>query len=170
MKMKEKIFYKILAMIIIPLVIVSSTLSITFYFTIRDEIISEKIDDVSQMMVFVSQDLANSLYYSDVDRIDEIVNRISQTSGITAVYVFDIENQLLATNLSKKQLSENTVDYNFLENGLLSNEVQTAIKGDVLQISHPIKITDKLGTMSVDWTLNKLSIAVNNLLLMLLVL
>jgi signal transduction histidine kinase len=164
-----KLSHKLILIVVISVVIFSAIFEITFYSISRNEILERYKDEVVSLTLLASRELRNPLYFLDLDEIEHAIQNIKQNPDVQSVYVMFPDGRIITDGtMENKYYNQTQTDCLNIHDRISPDDPLVKIENDVLHVCIPIIITEKIGMVKADFSLNRLNEIVNNLILTLL--
>ncbi|MDW3604976.1 MAG: HAMP domain-containing sensor histidine kinase, partial [Nitrososphaeraceae archaeon] len=164
-----KLSHKLILIVVISVVIFSAIFEITFYSISRNEILERYKDEVVSLTLLASRELRNPLYFLDLDEIEDAIQNIKQNPDVQSVYVMFPDGRIITDGtMENKYYNQTLTDCLNIHDRISPDDPLVKIENDVLHVCIPIIITEKIGMVKADFSLNRLNEIVNNLILTLL--
>ena len=164
-----KLSHKLILIVVISVVIFSAIFEITFYSISRNEILERYKDEVVSLTLLASRELRNPLYFLDLDEIEHAIQNIKQNPDVQSVYVMFPDGRIITDGtMENKYYNQTLTDCLNISDRISPDDPLVKIENDVLHVCIPIIITEKIGMVKADFSLNQLNEIVNNLILTLL--
>ena len=164
-----KLSHKLILIVVISVVIFSAIFEITFYSISRNEILERYKDEVVSLTLLASRELRNPLYFLDLDEIEHAIQNIKQNPDVQSVYVMFPDGRIITDGtMENKYYNQTLTDCLNIHDRISPDDPLVKIENDVLHVCIPIIITEKIGMVKADFSLNRLNEIVNNLILALL--
>ncbi len=164
-----KLSHKLILIVVISVVIFSAIFEITFYSISRNEILERYKDEAVSLTLLASRELRNPLYFLDLDEIEHAIQNIKQNPDVQSVYVMFPDGRIITDGtMENKYYNQTLTDCLNIHDRISPDDPLVKIENDVLHVCIPIIITEKIGMVKADFSLNRLNEIVNNLILTLL--
>ena len=164
-----KLSYKLILIVVISVVIFSAIFEITFYSISRNQILERYKDEAVSLTLLASRELRNPLYFLDLKEIEHAIQNIKQNPDVQSVYVMFPDGRIITDGtMENKYYNQTLHDCLNIDDRMSTDEPLVKIENDVLHVCIPIIITEKIGMVKVDFSLNRLNEIVNNLIIKLL--
>jgi signal transduction histidine kinase len=164
-----KLSHKLILIVVISVVIFSAIFEITFYSISRNEILERYKDEVVSLTLLASRELRNPLYFLDLDEIEHAIQNIKQNPDVQSVYVMFPDGRIITDGtMENKYYNQTQTDCLNIHDRISPDDPLVKIENGVLHVCIPIIITEKIGMVKADFSLNRLNEIVNNLILTLL--
>ena len=164
-----KLSHKLILIVVISVVIFSAIFEITFYSISRNEILERYKDEVVSLTLLASRELRNPLYFLDLDEIEHAIQNIKQNPDVQSVYVMFPDGRIITDGtMENKYYNQTLTDCLNIHDRISPDDPLVKIENDVLHVCIPIIITEKIGMVKADFSLNRLNEIVNNLIITLL--
>ncbi len=150
--MKSSLTQQLIFVIALPLILSTIILVGVIFYIVREQIISDHVEDALSLSGMVSNQMGYSLYYMRVDELNAIMIQIKQNSPIDSVYVVDEVGKMVADGTQNLKFNQIVTD-EFTKNGIISNEPLAVVGQNILHLSYPISFPDRIGTLRIDWNL-----------------
>ena len=139
----------------LPIVVIMIVYPITFSIIVTDKLIESSKQDAVALADFASEDLANFVYFLDIDVIDEHLKKWKETYPVDNIYVMSADGKILSNGTSKNPHYGKILDDPFIKNAIISNEIEILTTDTHIRVSSPIVITEKIGIIQLDYSLSK---------------
>ena len=164
-----KLSHKLILIVVISVVIFSAIFVITFYSISRNEILERYKDEAVSLTLLASHELRNPLYFLHLDEIEHVIQNIKQNPDVQSVYVMFPDGRIITDGTMENRYYNQTLnDCLNVHDRISPDEPLVKIDNDVLHVCIPIIISEKIGMVKVDFSLNPLNEIVNNLVITLL--
>ena len=164
-----KLSHKLILIVVISVVIFSAIFEITFYSISRNEILDRYKDEAVSLTLLASRELRNPVYFLDLYEIEHAIQNIKQNPDVQSIYVMFPDGRIITDGtMENKYYNQTLNDCLNLHDRISPDEPLVKIENDVLHVCIPIIITEKIGMVKADFSLNRLNEIVNNLILTLL--
>ena len=164
-----KLSHKLILIVVISIVIFSAIFEITFYSISRNEISERYKDEAVSLTSLASREFRNPLYYLHLDEIEHAIQNIKQNPDVQSVYVMFPDGGIITDGTMENKYYNKTLnDCLNIHARISPDEPLVKIENDVLHVCIPIFITEKIGMVKADFSLNRLNEIVNNLIITLL--
>ena len=164
-----KLSHKLIFIIVISVVIFSAIFEITFYYISRNEILERYEGEAVSLTSLASRELRNPLYFLDLNEIEHAIQNIKQNPDVQSVYVMFPDGRIITDGtLENKYYNKTLNDCLNIEARISPDEPLVKIENDILHVCIPIFITEKIGMIKADFSLNRLNDIINNLIITLL--
>ena len=164
-----KLSHKLILIVVISVVIFSAIFEITFYSISRNEILDRYKDEAVSLTLLASRELRNPVYFLDLYEIEHAIQNIKQNPDVQSVYVMFPDGRIITDGtMENKYYNQTLNDCLNLHDRISPDEPLVKIENDVLHACVPIIITEKIGMVKADFSLNRLNEIVNNLIITLL--
>jgi signal transduction histidine kinase len=164
-----KLSHKLILIVVISVVIFSAIFEITFYSISRNEILERYKDEAVSLTLLASRELRNPLYFLDLNEIEHAIQNIKQNPNVQSVHVMFPDGRIITDGtMENKYYNQILNDCLNVHDRISPDEPLVKIENDVLHVCIPIIITEKIGMVKVDFSLNRLNEIVNNLIITLL--
>jgi len=150
--MKSSLTLQLIFVIALPLILSTIILVGVIFYIVREQIISDHVEDALSLSGMVSNQMGYSLYYMRVDELNAIMIQIKQNSPIDSVYVVDEVGKMVADGTQNLEFNQIVTD-EFTKKGIISNEPLAEVGQNILHLSYPISFPDRIGTLRIDWNL-----------------
>jgi signal transduction histidine kinase len=151
-----KLTYKLITIIVIPILIFAITYQLSVYFIIENQTKELTLSEASSLITLGSQEIRNPLYFFDVDATNEIINNIKLHPEVISIVVLFPDGRIFTDGSSDNPDFHQIPNDEFTKKSIESNEIIHEFHKDFITISTPIVITEKIGILQIDYTLYKL--------------
>ena len=164
-----KLSHKLILIVVISVVIFSAIFVITFYSISRNDILERYKDEAVSLTLLASHELRNPLYFLHLDEIEHVIQNIKQNPDVQSVYVMFPDGRIITDGtMGNKYYNQTLNDCLNVHDRISPDEPLVKIDKYVLHVCIPIIISEKIGMVKVDFSLNPLHEIVNNLVITLL--
>ena len=164
-----KLSHKLILIVVISVVIFSAIFEITFYSISRNEILDRYKDEAVSLTLLASRELRNPVYFLDLYEIEHAIQNIKQNPDVQSIYVMFPDGRIITDGtMENKYYNQTLTDCLNIHDRISPDDPLVKIENDVLHVCIPIIITEKIGMVKADFSLNRLNEIVNNLILTLL--
>lgn len=150
---KKKLLYKLLVFAIIPVLLSMAVFGAISYTLFKQELIQERIEDATSLILLSSDELRNPLYFLELNRLNDIISNLKENPNVLSVYIFDPNGRVITDGTHENKFFNQILSDDFSKNAIKSEELLVEIHGDVLKISSPVTIRERIGTISIDFSL-----------------
>ena len=164
-----KLSHKLILIVVISVVIFSAIFEITFYSISRNQILERYKDEAVSLTLLASRELRNPLYFLHLDEIEYAIQNIKQNPDVQSVYVMFPNGRIITDGTMENKFYNQTLnDCLNIHDKISPDEPLVKIENDVLHVCVPIILTEKIGMVKADFSLNRLNEIANNLIITLL--
>ena len=164
-----KLSHKLILIVVISIVIFSAIFVITFYSISRNEILEKYKEEAVSLTLLASHELRNPLYFLHLDEIEHVIQNIKQDHDVQSVYVMFPDGRIITDGtMGNKYYNQTLNDCLNLHDRRSPDEPLVKIENDVLHVCIPIIISEKIGMVKVDFSLNPLNEIIKDLIITLL--
>jgi two-component sensor histidine kinase/HAMP domain-containing protein len=150
---KKKLLYKLIVFAIIPVLLSMAIFGAISYTLFKQELIHERIEEATSLIVLSSDELRNPLYFLELNRLNDIIINLKKNPNVLSVYILDQNGRVITDGTHENKFFNQILSDDFSKNAIKSDEILVEIHSDVLKISSPITIKEKIGTISIDFSL-----------------
>lgn len=163
----KKLVHKLTVLSIVP-VIISMVLFGSISYTIyKDQFVNQRMDEARSLVLLSSEEIENPLYFVQLDKLNAIIGNIKNNPNVITVFVMDAEGRVITDGTNENRFYGQIFTDNFSERSIKSRESIVVIENDVLRISSPVVINEKIGTIMIDFSLEELDTVLMDLLILL---
>ena len=148
-----KLFFKLVPLIVIPIIVFALAYHLTFAYILSETILDSTIMEAEGIIEIAARDLQNPVYFLDVDEITSIIKNMEATSFVVSVIILDSTGMVITDGTNENPNVGKIPEDDFTLKAIASDERTHYVHDHVLRVSSPIIITDRLGTILVDFTL-----------------
>jgi len=163
-----KLTYKLITIIVIPIIIFAVTYQISVFYIIENQTKELTLSEATSLIKLGSQVIRNPLYFLDVDATNEIIKNMVLHPEVISVQVLFPDGRVFTDGSSGNPNFNEIPDDKLTQKSIESNEIIHEFHKDIIRISSPIIITEKIRILQIDYTLYKLDSilleSMNNLL------
>lgn len=160
-----KLISKLLLLVLATVGIFSISVSGLIYFVTYDNLIKSQTSEAVTLTESVAAELANPVYFLDISQIDSITKRLYANPSVSGVHVYDSEGRLLSYDAFTHYGTINKND-EFLLKSLSAQKTTFVLDQNLIRVSSPITISEKIGTVQLDYSLGKFNYILHDTLMM----
>ena len=153
---KKKLLYKFIVFAIIPVLLSMAVFGVISYTLFKQELIEARIEDATSLIVLSSDELRNPLYFLELNRLNDIISNLKANPNVLSVYILDPKGRVITDGTHENIFFNQTLSDDFSRNAIKSDELLVEIHSDILKISSPVIIRERIGTISIDFSLKEL--------------
>lgn len=147
-----KLLGRFLLIALIPIMIFFTVFVVTYYTLFQESLINSEISEASSLLQLTSTQLSNPVYFFDVEKIDQISDRLEDHDNILSTFVFSSEGEMIS------DFESNVFPHtNFLEQAISSNDLIYEIQSNQMVISSPILVDRQIGVLIVEYSLDSVN-------------
>lgn len=150
---KKKLIYKLIVLAIIPVLLSMAIFGAISYTLFKKELIQERMEEAKSLIVLSADELRNPLYFLELNRLNDIISNLKENPNILSVYIFDPDGRVITDGTQENKFFNQILSDDFSKNAIKSDEILVEIHSDVLKISSPVTIKERIGTISIDFSL-----------------
>ena len=151
-----KFLTQLILLVMLPIVVILIVYPITFSHIVTDKLIESSKQDAVALADFAAEDLANFVYFLDIDIIDEHLKKWKEIYPVDNIYVMSADGKILSDGTSKNLNYGKILNDPFIQNAIISNEIVILTTDTHIRVSTPIVISEKIGIIQLDYSLSKL--------------
>ena len=153
---KKKLLYKLIVFAIIPVLLSMALFGAISYTLFKQELIKERTEEATSLIILSSDELRNPLYFLELNRLNDIISNLKKNPNIISVYIFDPDGKVITDGTQENKLFNQIQSDDFSKKAIKSDGILVEIHHDVLKISSPVTIKERIGTISIDFSLKEL--------------
>ena len=150
-----KLLYRIVPVILIPIIIFAVTYHLTFTYVFSNTILESTLLEAKGIGKLTASELENPVYFLNVEEISSIINNVKKTNKITSVIVLDSKGNVITDGTNQNPDVGKIPDDLFTLDAISSDAPVHIINEDVLRLGCPILITERVGTLVIDFSLEE---------------
>lgn len=160
-----KLISKLLLLVVTTIGIFSISVGGLIYFVTYDNLIKSQTSEAITLTESVAAELANPVYFLDISQIDSITKRLYSNPLVVSVHVYDDNGRLLSDDAFTHY---NTINKNdeFLSKSLSAQKTTFMLDQNLIRIASPITISEKIGSIQLDYSLGKFNDVLHDTLMM----
>lgn len=120
--------------------------------------------EVESLAGFASQEIQNPLYSLNYDELNEIIEKIKENPHVESAYVLKADGSVITDGTNENIYFGQTIEDDFVKKSINSHDMLVEVEGDVLRVSAPVVITEKIGILLIDFSLHELNLVVAGLI------
>ncbi len=163
----KKLVRKLTILAIVPVIISMILIGGISYAIYKDQLIHQRINEATSLIVLSSEEIKNPLYFIQLDKLNIIIGNIKKNPNVIAVYIMDPEGRIITDGTPENKLYNQTLKDVIGERTEKSGELMVHIGKDVLHISAPVVVTEKIGTIRIDFSLKEMNDVLLNMIVLL---
>lgn len=153
---KQKLLFRLMLFAIIPVLISMIVFGSISYGIFKQKLIQERIEDATSLVTLSSDELRNPLYFLEIDNLNGIIINLKQNPNVQSVYIMDSRGHVITDGTLENKYYNQILEDDFSKRSVISDEILVEIKNDLLKISSPIRIKEKIGIITIDFSLKEL--------------
>lgn len=153
----RKLIYRLIALVIVPVILSMAVFGTVSYSIYRDKLIEVRIEEATSLLEHVSEESKNPLYFLEINKLNAIVQNIRKNPNVILVYILDKNGRVITDGTLENSLYNQKLEDEFTLRSLGSDKIEYSINKDVLQVSAPSFINEKVGIIRVDFSLAELN-------------
>jgi len=153
---KKKLLYKLIVFAIIPVLLSMALFGAISYTLFKQELIKERTEEATSLIILSSDELRNPLYFLELNRLNDIISNLKKNPNIISVYIFDPDGKVITDGTQENKFFNQIQSDDFSKKAIKSDGILVEIHHDVLKISSPVTIKERIGTISIDFSLKEL--------------
>ena len=147
---------RIILIVILP-VIISTSLSAAIISEITsDQFFELTISKVQSLSKLTESEMRNPMDQLDFDALNEIVDNLEEDENILQVLVLFPDGRLLTDGTDYDYNYGTTFEEKFIQNAITSNDETTIVEDDMIRVSYPITLNEKIGILVIDYSTNSI--------------
>jgi signal transduction histidine kinase len=151
-----KLNYKLIILVIVPIIIFAITYQISVFLVIENQAKELTLSEATALIQLGSQEIRNPLYFLDVDATNEIIRNMELHPEVLSITVLFPDGRVFTDGSSDNPDFSIISQDEFTLQAIESNELLYHFHEDYLRISTPIVITEKIGIIQLEYTLYEL--------------
>lgn len=163
----KKLVHKLTILSIVPVIISMILFGSISYSIYKDQLIHQRMDEARSLILLSSEEMENPLYFVQLDKINAIIRNIKGNPNVNAVFVLDAEGKVITDGTYENRFYGQIFTDDFSERSIRSRESVIVIENNILKISSPVAINEKIGTIFIDFSLNELDAVLMNMMILL---
>ena len=148
-----KILYKIVPIILVPIIIFAVTYHLTFIYVLSDTILDSTLTEAEGIGKIAAGELENPVYFLNVEEISRVIDNVEKTGWVLSIVVLDEEGVVITDGTNENPSIGKIPEDLFTANAITSDNSIHIIDENILRMSFPIVITERIGTMIIDFSL-----------------
>ncbi|VVB97645.1 Methyl sulfide methyltransferase-associated sensor [uncultured archaeon] len=163
----RKISYKLTVLAIVPVILSMIVFGSISYVIFKEQLINERIEETTSLIDLSSQEIKNPLYFLDISKLNSIIKNIKKNPNILAVYIMGPDGRVITDGTPENKFYNQILDDEFSKKSITSDGTYVEVENKVIRISTPEIINEKIGIIRIDYSLNELDRALQNLIVLL---
>ncbi len=160
----KKLIYKLTVLAIVPVILSMVVFGSVSYEIYKEQLIKERIEEATFIIDLSSEEIKNPLYFLELNRLNDIINNIKKNPDVLSVFILDSRGRVITDGTPENRYYNQSMDDNFSKKSIRSKVVLSEINKDMLQVSAPIIIKEKIGILLIDFSLDELDMVLINLM------
>ncbi|MDD5615550.1 MAG: ATP-binding protein [Candidatus Methanoperedens sp.] len=165
----KKLVHKLTILSIVPVIISMILFGSISYTIYKDQLIHQRIEEARSLILLSSHEMENPLYFVQLDKLNAIIGNIKENDNVIAVFVLDTGGKVITDGTYENRFYGQIMTDDFSERSIKSTESTVVIENNVIRISAPVFITEKIGTIMIHFSLKELDTVLMNLIILLVV-
>ncbi len=165
----RKLIHRIIVLAIVPVILSMIIFGSLSYSIFKEKLIQERIEVAESLIGLASEEIKNPLYFLELNKLNSIVQNIKKNPDVLSVYIMDSSGRVITDGTPENKLYNQILNDNLSKKSVQSNELLYEIKNDVLQVSAPAAINEKIGIVRIDFSLKELDQALISLFTLLVI-
>ncbi|MDD5474231.1 MAG: HAMP domain-containing sensor histidine kinase [Candidatus Methanoperedens sp.] len=161
---KQNLIYRLTLLAIVPVVLSLAVFGSVSYGIFKEKLIQERTEEAKYFTEHFSDDIKNPLYFLELDKLNILVNNLKKNPHVLSVYVMDSNGRVITDGTPENKFYNQTLNDEFSKKCIKCNEMFVEIDNNILHISAPEIITERIGTVRIDFSLKELDIVLANLI------
>ena len=157
-----KLFHKLIVLVIIPIILSIVVFGGTSYFIFKEKLIEARTVEAKSVVTLASEVIRDPLYFLELDELNEIIRNIKENPNVESVYIMKPDGRVIADGTRENKFYNQSLEDDFSQKSITSNGLLVEIKKDVLHISTPVIITEKIGIIRSDFSLKEINVVIKN--------
>ncbi len=166
---RRKLIYRLIALVIVPVILSIAVFGTVSYSIYKEKLIEVRIEEATSLLEHEVEEIKNPLYFLEINKLNAIVQNIKKNPNVISVYVLDINGRVITDGTPENSLYYQKLEDEFTLRSLSSDKIVYSINKDVLQVSAPSFINEKVGIIRVDFSLAELNQVFSDLGLLLII-
>lgn len=141
--------------------IVFGSISYTIF---KQELVQERIGYATSLITLSSDEIRNPLYFLELDKLNDFIENLKQNPDVLSVIITDPIGKVITDGTLENKYYNQIISDDFNNRSIRSTESLVEITGDIMKISYPIYITEKIGTIYIDFSMKELDLVMKDLI------
>jgi signal transduction histidine kinase len=159
-----KLFHKLAALFLISALFSVALFGSISYLIFKNELVEARTIEATSLASFASQELQNPLYFLNYDELNEIIEKIKENPNVESAYALKADGSVITDGTDENTYFGQTLEDDFVKKSINSHEILVEVEGDILRVSAPVIITEKIGILLIDFSLHELNLVLANLI------
>ncbi len=148
-----KLSVKLFLLVIFLVVFFAIGYQLIFYFQIQQNIIDSRVLEAKSVIQLASDEMRDSVYFLDYDELNYQISNLKKNPLIENVYVMYPDGRILTTSEDDNLLNHKILENGFIHDSINSDMILVKVDKNEIRLSAPIKITEKIGILHMDYSL-----------------
>ena len=140
-----------------------------FYFQIQQNIVDARVSEATSIIQLSSDEIRDSVYFSDYETLNLQLNNLKKNPLITNVLVMHSDGKIISDGTKSNVNFGQIPTDNFIQSSIDTDMMYVEINENMIQLSTPIKIIDKIGILQLDYSLKDVNQILNESIYVLLI-
>jgi PAS domain S-box-containing protein len=158
------LIHRLIALVIVPVILSMAVFGTVSYSIYKEKLIEERIQEATSLLELVAEEIKNPLYFLEINKLNSIIQNIKKNPNVISVYILDINGRVITDGTLENPLFNKKLEDGFTIRSFSSDKIEYSISKDVLQVSAPSFIHEKVGIIRIDFSLIELNQVFSDLL------
>ncbi len=164
---KQKLIYKLVFLAIVPVIFSITVYGSVSYVIYKEQLIKERTEEAISLVDLSSEEIKNPLYFLQLNKLNDIIRNIKKNPNVLSVYIMDADGKVITDGTPENKFYGQIMKDDFSENSVISNKTSVEVKEEILRIAAPVMLSERIGTISIDFSLKELNEVLRNLIILL---
>lgn len=161
-----KLRHQSLLITVVPIIIFAFVLILLNFTITQEQLIEHTLQDLRIMSQLASHEMVNPVYNLDVDKLNEIIDGLELDENVVQVLVLLPEGNVLTDGTDENRFYDTTPNDSFFNKAINSNDEFYVIADGLIRYSTPIMLNEKIGMLSIEYTLQSVNNQLQQYLIM----
>ncbi|MBL4595176.1 MAG: GHKL domain-containing protein [Robiginitomaculum sp.] len=159
----------------LPLLIIFLVLFFTigyqsiFYIQIQQNIVDSRISEAKSIIQLSSDEFRNSVYFLNYETINLQIENLKRNPLIENVMIMHPDGRIISDGTISNENFDVILNDDFILSSINSDKLNLRLDDDIIHLSTPIKIIDKIGILYIDYSLSDVNQILENTFFVILV-
>lgn len=142
---------------VVPIIIFAFVLVLLNFTITQEQLIEHTLQDLRIVSRLASHEMVNPVYNLDVDKLNEIIDGLELDKNVVQVLVLLPNGDVLTDGTDENRFYGTTPDDSFFNKTINTNEEFHIIEDGLIRYSTPIMLNEKIGMLSIKYTLQSVN-------------
>ncbi len=91
----RKLIHRMIILAVVPVILSMIIFGSLSYSIFKEKLIQERVEEAESLIGLASEEIANPLYFLEVDKLNDIVQNIKKNPNVLSVYIMDSSGRVV---------------------------------------------------------------------------